>query len=181
MWKQVFGYENAYMINEYGDLRNRKGELINKQNRADGYSQYQLCKKGIRKSVKVHRLVAVHFVENPNGYNNVNHIDGDKRNNYYKNLEWCTCKENNQHAWDTGLKTVSSVQRMSAKAIIEENRRPEKLMKKVTCLQNGLTYQSLTEASEKLNVCSSKISAVCKGKRKHTGGYSFVYAEAGAR
>ena len=181
MWKQVLGYENAYMINEYGDLRNCKGELINKQNRADGYLQYQLCKKGIRRSVKVHRLVAIHFVENPNSYNIVNHIDGDKLNNYYKNLEWCTYKENNQHAWDTGLKTASNIQRMSAKAIIEENRRPEKLMKKVTCLENGITYQSLTEASKELNVDVSKISAVCRGNRRHTGGYSFMYVEVGAK
>lgn len=123
MWKQVLGYENAYMINEYGDLMNRKGDLVNKQKRADGYLQYQLCKDGIRKSVKVHRMVAMHFVDNPNGCNIVNHIDGNKLNNHYKNLEWCTSAENNQHSWSSGLNHNSEKQRESARLTIIENRK----------------------------------------------------------
>ena len=118
MWKQVSGYENVYFINEYCVLKNAKGNIIKPQNRADGYLQYQLCKNGIRHSYKIHRLVAKAFVENPQNYNVVNHKDGNKLNNYYGNLEWCTSAQNNQHSWDNHLNHNTEKQRDSARKTI---------------------------------------------------------------
>lgn len=126
MWKQVSGYENAYEINEFGEVRNRKGIVLKPLNRKDGYLQYTLCQNGKRHSCKIHRLVAEHFVENPNEYKIVNHKDGNKRNNHFSNLEWCTSQQNNQHAWDTGLKVASLRQRESARMIITQNRKYRK-------------------------------------------------------
>lgn len=118
MWKQVSGYENVYFINEYGVLKNAYGRIIKPQNRKDGYLQYQLSLNGIRKMHKVHRLVAKAFVDNPDELNVVNHIDGNKTNNYYKNLEWCTSAQNNKHSWDMGLNHNTIKQRESAKKTI---------------------------------------------------------------
>lgn len=118
MWKQVSGYENVYFINEYGDLKNADGRLIKPQKRKDGYWQYQLSLNGIRKMHKVHRLVAKAFVDNPFKLNVVNHLDGNKANNYYKNLEWCTSAQNNKHSWDMGLNHNSIKQRESARRTI---------------------------------------------------------------
>ncbi len=56
-------------------------------------------------SFKVHRLVAIEFVDNPLQLVEVNHIDGNKENNNASNLEWCTRSHNVQHAFDLGLKT----------------------------------------------------------------------------
>ena len=52
----------------------------------------------------VHRLVALHYVPNPYGYTVVNHLDGDKLNTHFSNLEWCTHTQNAQHALATGLR-----------------------------------------------------------------------------
>ena len=61
----------------------------------------------------VHRLVAKYFVPNPNGYLEVNHIDGNKENNCADNLEWCTRSQNNKHAFQTGLRSYSDLSRMA--------------------------------------------------------------------
>lgn len=65
-----------------------------------GYKQYYLKHEdGSSKWYKVHRLVAEYYVPNPNGYSEVNHIDGDKSNNDFTNLEWCTHAQNVQHSY----------------------------------------------------------------------------------
>jgi hypothetical protein len=65
-----------------------------------GYRRVQINGKHER----VHRLVAHLYCENPHNYYVVNHKDGDKLNNHYTNLEWCTAEHNEKHSLDTGLK-----------------------------------------------------------------------------
>lgn len=64
-----------------------------------GYCQIDLGKK----TVKVHRLVALAFIPTIEGKTQVNHIDGNKQNNHVSNLEWCDNAENQTHAYATGL------------------------------------------------------------------------------
>ncbi|WP_297131713.1 HNH endonuclease [Terrisporobacter sp.] len=74
---------------------------------AHGYKRIRVTdiKTNIRRYIRVHRLVAMYYVHNPypDDYNLVNHKDGDKLNNNYKNLEWCNTSMNTQHAYDNGL------------------------------------------------------------------------------
>jgi hypothetical protein len=107
----VKGYEGLYQIDEFGNLfstpRNgtRGGKLKPRINN-DGYYYFGLTKNNITQSIKAHRLVGFHFLpspENPQTHNCLNHKDGDKLNNHYTNLEWCTQKENVNHAWQLGL------------------------------------------------------------------------------
>jgi len=65
-----------------------------------GYHSVGIC----RKTFMVHRLVALAFIPNPENKPFVNHLDGNKLNNHVSNLEWCTAKENNLHARNTGLR-----------------------------------------------------------------------------
>src|SRR5699024_3752121 len=69
-----------------------------------GYHQVTLSNKGNRSVVKVHRLVGLAWIPNPDNKKTINHIDGRKTNNHVDNLEWMTIQENLQHAFETGLK-----------------------------------------------------------------------------
>ena len=88
-----------YEINEYGNIRKiiNKKEIKNYIN--DGYLSASLFDKNkkIRKNFRIHRLVGYTFVKKPDDYNInyvINHIDNNRLNNHYINLEWCTSKEN---------------------------------------------------------------------------------------
>jgi len=60
-----------------------------------------------RKAKKLHRLLAKAFIQNPNSYPVINHIDGNKLNNELDNLEWCTYSHNLQHAYDNKLRVTT--------------------------------------------------------------------------
>lgn len=69
-----------------------------------GYLVVRLSKKSKAKTFYIHQLVCESFTENSNKKTTVNHIDGNKANNYISNLEWNTQSEKNKHAWDSGLR-----------------------------------------------------------------------------
>ena len=69
----------------------------------NGYYYVDLQHKGYKRKFPLHRLIATHFIPNPDNKRTVNHIDGNKTNNAIENLEWCTDSENMQHAYDTNL------------------------------------------------------------------------------
>jgi len=95
-------FENIYEVNNIGMVRRINGKVL-KYFYSRKYHAVTLCKFGIEKSVLVHRLVATAFVPNPENKPEVNHIDGNPENNFFKNLEWVTKQENMQHAKLNGL------------------------------------------------------------------------------
>lgn len=115
----VRGYEELYEISNHGRVKSlakkwydksgkmlgNRGEIILKEgyrNRCD-YRFVVLCNGVDKKKYKsVHRLVAIHFIENPNNYEVVNHLDSNPRNNYFENLEWTTSSGNSVHAFNAG-------------------------------------------------------------------------------
>lgn len=98
VWKDVKDYEGLYKVSEYGDVWSVRSEIILKT--ATGTTEYKrvtFSKKGKHKHYPIHRLVAENFIDNIYNKSCVNHIDENKENNHYSNLEWCTHKENNNH------------------------------------------------------------------------------------
>lgn len=111
--KDLIGYEDLYRISNKGRIFRApiKKKLVNGEyldlpamelsiKGKIGYPTVMLSKKGIQKSFMVHRLVAIHFIENDNPLvkREVNHKDKNIFNFSAKNLEWCTRSENNKHA-----------------------------------------------------------------------------------
>ena len=113
--KAIKGYNNKYYISNLGrvfvtDYRGQKVWKEMKSRSIKGYLSVGLRKfennKSIQTLYKVHRLVAEHFISNPENKPVVNHIDGNKQNNKVTNLEWATVSENTRHAYKTGLEKM---------------------------------------------------------------------------
>lgn len=111
--KNIIGYEGLYLIDSIGNVvscpRQQGSRFVNqykilgtKINRL-GYKEVALSKDGKTKTVLLHRLIAIHFVENPDGLPCVNHKNGIKSDNRIENLEWCTRSQNTKHAYENNL------------------------------------------------------------------------------
>lgn len=107
--KDIPNYENKYKISSCGKVFSVLNNKELKQSiGTTGYYRVNLNNKDGGKTFKVHRLVAICFLENPNNHKCVNHVDGNKLNNNVNNLEWCNFSHNNKHARELGLnKTIT--------------------------------------------------------------------------
>ena len=98
-YKDIIDYENTYQISNFGNVRNKNTGRILKptEGKTDKYYYISLCKDGKQKNTKIHRLVSLYFVENPENKPYVDHIDNNKLNNLFTNLRWATHQENRRN------------------------------------------------------------------------------------
>ena len=116
LWKPIVNFENRYEVSSMGNVRSiqdNHGRIICKPKTIlkswnGKYLSVCLFYKDKGKHELIHRLVAMAFIPNPDNKPQINHIDGNKHNNHVSNLEWVTCKENIQHAHNTGLNPGNS-------------------------------------------------------------------------
>lgn len=150
----IKGYESEYAINKEGKVLSLlTDQYVKTAIDTKGYLTVNLYKDGTRKTKRVHVLVAETFIPNPNNLPVVNHIDGNKTNPHYENLEWTSYSENTEHAHRTGLQTKTS-----DKCVIRGD---------------GRVYPSVTQAAKENNITKSAISRVINGTRKTAGGYTW--------
>lgn len=123
MWKEIDGYEKLYLISDEGEVyalpktvitgnktTHRNGKLLKQGVRGRGNTLYKFVVLSDGNTVKrfsVHRLVAKAFLENPNGYPEVNHKDEDSLNNHVENLEWCDRQYNIEYSKNKAVSQFS--------------------------------------------------------------------------
>lgn len=102
-WKQVTSNE-LYVVSNYGRVQSQiSGKILTPRNHTGGYVQYCMASPNGDKYAYAHSLVAAAFIgPRPDGYE-INHKDGNKKNNFVGNLEYCTSSENKRHAFANGL------------------------------------------------------------------------------
>lgn len=129
-WKSANGFEGFYEVSNFCrikslsriDCRGQKRLLkIMLQNYdSDGYLIINMFKNGISFILKAHRIGAIAFIKNPNKFPAVNHLDGNKTNNWVGNLEWVTNRNNILHAVETGLRNFVGSENPSSKLTNKE-------------------------------------------------------------
>ena len=148
---EVVGFEN-YLIYDDGRVwsKNYKGRFLKHRINPEGYLKVNLCKDGKHKTMTIHRLVALHYIENPENKPEVDHWDNNKQNNNISNLRWATKSENQRNKPSSGAVPFKGVckNRNKFRAIIIINGKGKYIG----------SYDTAEEASEAYN--NFKISLV---------------------
>lgn len=157
-WKNI---NENYKVSNEGRIYSEKTKKILKPNLVgSGYLKVDLYNNGKRKIGLIHQLVANAFIDNPNGYKEINHKDKCKTNNKVENLEWCDIKYNNE---------FSDIQ----ETLTEK--------KKKQVFQYDLdgklvaVWASLRECERETKYSESAISRCCLGLQKQHKGYIWKY------
>ena len=94
LFKRIDGYDN-YFVSNFGNVKNSKtNKILKPGNHIQGYKLINLYKNKKAKSFRVHRLVGMMFLQNPDNKSIIDHIDNNPSNNNVKNLRWCSQKDN---------------------------------------------------------------------------------------
>lgn len=169
-WKPVIGFENLYEVSDFGRVRSVDriiiscngvkrhfyGKILTPKLNKYGYPTLGLWNCGKRTDCVIHRLVAKAFIENPNDYEQVNHLDGDKTNNHVDNLEWCDGFRNIQHAYELGLIPLQKGESHGGHKLTDNAVREIRRLRKC-----GYKY---SEIAIHYNVSDRTIGQICRGE-----------------
>jgi hypothetical protein len=160
---------NGYFISKEGLIFNGKsGKYLKGYQSREGYVILYINKKGY----KLHRLLAIQFIDNPEDKPYINHKNGIKNDNRLDNLEWVTAKENTRHAWDNKLckpvrywKGRTGENHNATKAIIQMDLNGNFIAKHI----------GIRDIATKMNIKYQSIIRCAKGIRPTAYGYKWQY------
>lgn len=171
IWKDIPRYEGIYQASTFGRIRSidrkittngnckivhqrsRTGRILVQREQNGGYYIVSISVNGKRKVCTVHRLVAKTFLDNTNNFRDVNHKDGNKKNNNIDNLEWISHSDNIKHSYHQ----------------LNQKRH----FKSIKCIETGIIYSSCKEASEQTGINRGSINHAISGLYKRAGGFSW--------
>lgn len=187
-WLPIRGFEGLYEVSNLGNIRSLdrsvkrngktlkflRGKILKKQKYSNGYLFVSLSVEGKVKGFSVSRLVATHFIENPNNLPEVNHINEDKNDNRCENLEWISHKDNINHGTAIERRTKNSDfsgsrnPMFGKKGILNKCATPVQVFKDDRYIGS---FPSIAMAAEILELNSSLVARVANGFNSHTKGY----------
>ena len=169
-WKDIPNYEGWYQVSNLGNVRSldrkiiysngkiyiAKGKNLKPTLRKNGYYYVTSAKNSNKPKFDIHKLVAFVFIDNPNNYPCVNHIDGNKYNNRIDNLEWCTYSENAIHADRLGLKLRTYGESNGMSKLTKDD-----ILKIRNLLDEGIKGKDI---SKMFNIAQSTVSLIKNNK-----------------
>lgn len=171
--------EWRYSITEYGDVisylnwNHNWKHIIAYKNKYTWYVQIALMKNKKCVTYKIHRLVALTYIPNPNNFPVVRHLDNNKHNNHVSNLDWCTHSTNVQQKHDDWLHPVTERMRESSRQKwYAQRKKIMQLTKEWTICQ---IYESVKMASRITWIAQWNISMVAVWRDKSAGGYNWKF------
>lgn len=192
-WRNVAGYEDLYQVSNLGRIKSlmreiRRGsgiwrkpnKILKPQLNGRGYHHVSLFGTDSKHQIKcIHQIVAEAFIENPDKYNCIDHINTDKKDNRASNLRWCNYKMNMNNPI-----TKEKVDEIRASICrqdwyIDKQRFSQKQSKKV--LQYDLKgtfikeWRTISEAAREYNISVQSISRCCNGYVKTSMNYIWKF------
>lgn len=160
LWLSIGDFPN-YQVSSNGRVRNiTTGRLLKPGINKHGYPIVVLSNNGVAKTKTVHRLVADTFYDGCHDGLVVDHLDGNKTNNFIANLDFCTSGENNARAYKLGLKKPVHVYEES------NNRR-------VRVVETGIIYRSMNECARETGGNRRHIQDCLNGRLNKHNGYHY--------
>ena len=186
VWKPIPGYEKSYAVSSMGRVKSlprlvkhprnpnmtlpRKGRILKYGLDKYGYPMVVLSQNGKTRPFKVHKLVALAFIPNPDNLPQIDHINAKKYDNRPENLRWCTTQQNSK--WRD-----------------EKYRIGERARHKVICKETGKEFRSTYDAAfwvisqgipqktTNYKTVAKSIRAACTGRYKFSYTYHWAYIE----
>lgn len=185
-WRDIKGYEGLYQVSSIGRVKHlaivktkgtgnyaRNERLCKIRTMKNGYLIVDLYKNNHRKTLLVHRIVAMAFIHNPNNYPCVNHIDSNRGNCNAENLEWCTVSYNHKYSYDTNnrrdkMNWRHGRENHNARAVLMLDKTTNEVIRRFDCIM---------DAERELHILNNSICSCLKGRYKTAGGFRWVYAK----
>lgn len=179
VWKYIDGFEGLYQVSNFGRIKSiprrvrcqhysrmTKERIMKQHSDHLGYCRVSLHKGLKQYSPKVHRLVGIAFIPNPNNYREINHKDENPSNNRVDNLEWCDHLYNSRYGNRGKKLSIANTNNPMLCKRVAQYTKDGKFVKE---------YNSIREVFKQTGIHNGSITMACKGQIKTAGGFVWKY------